>query len=196
MVSDILTPTRLLVLLGVVLLVPVGLLGGFDAAATEETPVVAVGDTVKVAPFSLTVTAARYADALPPIAPTQDGTKYVFLAVEVTNTSASPVSSTTLTDAVATDLQVATYDGSGGTAIRPSVYRTEDSLSASTYPPDVMVPSVLVWQVDAETALPDAVVVSLRGQTWRASSLDGGMGWRDPSAAATLDVPLSPLAGA
>lgn len=192
LVSDILSPTRLLVLLGVLVLVPLGLFGGFDAMAQEELPTVKADTLVDLAPFTLMVTAARYGDELTPVAYPEDGVRYLFLAVEVTNTTDEPVSAGVLAQAVGVDI-AGLMTTEGATTATPTVYRTEDALSARVYSPGVVVPTVVTWHLDATEPLPEEVTVTFHTQTWRASVLDGSWGWRDPEAARTMTLPLQPL---
>lgn len=187
-----LSPTRLLVLLGVVLIVPLGLIGGFDAVASSELPTAEPDTVIHVEPFDVTLTAARYGEELVPAVYADEGITYLFVAVVVTNTTALPVSSTILAEGFALtagDLELIPWTGTRN----PRVYRTEDALSAKVYSPDVEVPSVVVWRVDSSVTLPDQVTVTLNTHVWRESSLDGSPGWRDPTPSVTVDLDLKPL---
>lgn len=192
MVSDILSPARLLVLVGVVVLVPLSLLGGFGAMAEEDLPAVEPNVAVELAPFSLTVTAARYGDELAPVAYPDDGVQYLFLALEVTNTTDDPVPAGILANALSVDV-VGRLTSNGAITAVPTIYRTEDSLPAGVFSPGVLVPTVAIWRIDAAVDLPEELTVTLNTQTWRTSTLDGSWGWRDPHAAVRMTLPLQRL---
>ncbi|MFT3888447.1 MAG: hypothetical protein QM713_09845 [Arachnia sp.] len=196
-VSDVLTPQRAGLLLGVLVIALVGAVGGWGAAteAVEDLPPGTVGVAADAAPFQLTVRRARYFDELSPTFPAMDGRRYLAVSVDVTNTSDEPVSSGILAQAVGIDAAgLATIElRSGPTVEGPSVVRTVDSLSQRSLQPTLPTNVVLVWRQDVAEPVPENLTVTLSRHTWRRSSLDGSMGWRDPESTARIVVPLEAL---
>lgn len=196
-VADILTPQRLLFLLTALTIFMLGLFGGWDAAdvAADQVPEAKVGATVTAAPFDVTVTRGRMFHELPGVLYAEEGYRYLAIVMDVTNTSAEPVDAFVLAEAVALDipgLRTIELD-SGPQVIRPNVLRGVDSLNQRTFQPGLTTNIVLVWQQLTSAAEPATASVTFSAHTWRRSTLDGGLGWRDPSPVATLTLAIEPL---
>lgn len=193
LVSDVLTPSRILVLVGLIAVLIVGLVGGWDSVAEvdEALPTATPSAVTNAAPFELTVKRARHGLELPPVALARDGQRYLFVTVDVTNTADQPVPASVLADAVTIDAEGLPM--AGEEPLAPTVFRVNDGLPAKALQPGVATPTVLVWAQDAAAALPDEVAITLHSHTWRASAATGGEGWMDTTALAALTVPLEPL---
>lgn len=186
-VSDILTPQRIgLGLLALVLLVA-GAFGGWEDALTAEetTPRAEPGATVAAAPFDVVVRKAFQGDALPPVANARDGVRYLFVTLDVTNTSDAPVFSSILSSDLGVDLTGV------DTTFPPQVFRINDTQGARSFSPDVTVPVVVVWELDASLDPPTEVTLTVPRHTWRRASLDSSMGWRDPEPAVEVTLPVA-----
>ena len=189
LVSDIFTPTRLLLLLGVIAVAVVGMIGGWDrvAAVEEALPSATPSAVATATPFELTVGHIRYGTELKPIAPAREGVRYLFLVADIVNTSDHPLQTRQISRAVSIDAE-------GLSVAPPMVYRTGDALMATWLQPDVPTQVVYLWEQDAATPLPETVDVTILSQTWRASALSGALEWMDPTAVAEMTLPLSPIA--
>lgn len=193
-ISDIVTPQRLVVLLVVAALAVVGLVGGWGEVAAEESEItdVAAGTPFAVAPYEVTVRRARTFTELPPTFRAERDHRYLALVLDVVNRSDVPVVSSHLTRGATLDApglkQVRL--ASGVRAADPLLYRGLDGLSASTLQPGLATPTVLVWQQRLAEPVPETVTVTFSTHTWRRSSLDGHEDWFDatPSHAVTLPV--------
>lgn len=199
LVSDIFTPTRLLVLLAVLILLPVSLWGGLDAVAEtpEDLPTVDAWEALETNPLTITPTKFLYGDSINGVLSEQIGARYLFLAVDVTNTSDAPVSSTLLTSSLTLGAQQlkTTFLHSGKLA-PPVAYRINDGLQLGALQPDVTVPVLLVWQQNSAVPAPAEVEVTASSWTWRADSLTGSLGWRDQTPEVLTTLPLTPAGDA
>lgn len=194
LVSDILTPQRVGLFLAFALLLGIGLFGGWDAAVTEvdDVPRGEPGVAATVAPFRVEVRRARYGASLAPAFPARDGVRYWFVTVDVTNTSGRPVAKALLTEDATLDLPGLQAAWSSERAI-PTAHRLADGLVQEHYQPGLTTRIVLVWQQDNAEPLPDDVTLTLASHTWRASSLDGGLDWRDATPGLVVTLPAEPL---
>ena len=200
LVSDILSPQRVGLLIAVAVLLGFGWLGGWNEAVaeTDELPVVKAGEAHPATPFEITVKKAFHAARVDPILPTVDGRRYLLVTADVVNTSDRPVLVSTLTDDLTLDAHgLATSPSqSGPVAHHPLAYRINDALGARAFSPGVTVPVVFAWEQDATVDVPAHVTVTVPAHAWRASTMDGDLGWRDPTPAfrVTLDVVALPEA--
>lgn len=194
-VGDILTPGRIMVLLTAIALAITGLVGGWDAAiATEsDVPIIEAGEATAVAPFEITVKGMRHTDELPGVLYASDEYRYLVLVADVTNTSSAPVDYGKLARAATIDAE-GLPSTSSGSALHPDIYRINDSLTARTFQPGVVTPSVLVWQQAKAEPVPDEVDVTLHGFIWRYSIVEESENWFDEAPVATLTLPVTPLA--
>lgn len=196
-VADILTPQRL-VLFGTALAILVlGLFGGWDAAddAADQLPEATVGATTTAAPFDVTATRGRVFDELPGVLYAEEGYRYLAVLMDVTNTTAAPVNALTLAEAFTLDVPgLRTMElNSGPQVIRPQVLRGVDGLGQRTFQPGLTTEIVLVWQQQVSAAVPATAAATISEHTWRRSTLDDGLDWRDPSPVATLTMTIDPL---
>lgn len=198
-VSDILTPTRLALLLGAVLIAVVSFFGGWDAAtATADDVALAVSDEpINAEPFELTLQKAFVFTELEPAFPAVEGVRYVAVTLDARNTSDLTVAAGVLARALKIDAAgLASHDFEGEALINdPSVVRLEDSLSARSLQPDLPVQVVLVWQQSSAEAAPSELKVAISKHTWRKSTLDDGKGWFDPAHVATVKLPVGEPGG-
>src|SRR5690606_27691334 len=127
-VSDILTPQRLVLGLGVLVLGVVGLLGGWGTVsdAVEDTPVVDVDAVFVAAPFEITVTRARAFDELDQAFYAEEGFRYIAVMADITNTTDQPVPASVLADSIGLEVQgLRTIElDAGPKTIAPDVVRT------------------------------------------------------------------------
>ena len=193
LVSDILTPQRIGLFLAFALLLGIGLFGGWDAAVTEvdDVPRGEPSATAAVPPFDVVFRRARYGDSLEPAFRPQEGVRYWFVSLDVTNTTNLPVDRFTLTDDIAIDLPG--LKSFPGVPPRPTPYRLLDSLTQGDFQPGLTTQIALVWEQDAAAAIPDEVTLTVPKYTWRASSMDGSTGWRDAEPGLIITLPADPL---
>lgn len=187
-VGDILTPGRIVLLLGALIILVAGLFGGWErvTAADHDTPTAEPSTPVEAAPFEFTVHRLRIGDELPPIATASEQHRYLFLLLDVTNTSDQPVPLTVLQRAV-------TLDFEGWEDEAPQNFRALDSGMTRYFQPGVVTPSALVWQLDRTAPPPTEVAVTLNAHTWRYSIVEEDEGWFDEEPAAQLTMPADPL---
>lgn len=193
-VGDILTPTRILLFVTALALVIAGSVGGWErvVAVEEDTPSIAVGEPASAAPFEFTVHRLRVGDELSSIATVSETHHYLFLLLDVTNTTDEVVSLDLLHRAV--ELEFEGWPASSGRAgPRPTNYRGLDAFNTTHFQPGVLTPTVLVWQLDRSAPVPGQVTVNLNAFTWRYSIVEESDGWFDPAAAFTLSLPAEPL---
>lgn len=190
LVSDILTPTRLLAAAGALIVLIVGLIGGWDKVAAVETelPVATPSVALAAEPFEIAVNGARVADELKPIAFPTDGLRYLFVTADVTLTGDEPVGAGVLGEALAIDAKgVRASEISLGTA---SIYRLGDGLSQRMLQPGVPVPVVFVWEQHTDEAAPEQLTITIRQHTWAKSTMGDFSYWQQPSAVAELTLPV------
>lgn len=194
LVSDIITPQRIGLFLAFALLAGIGLFGGWDAAVTEVDTVPRGEPSVAAAaaPFEVTLRRVRYGNSLDPVFRARDGVRYWFVSMDVVNTSDLPVERSILTDDVTVDIPGLAASAPGRRPESRTV-RLNDSLDQRTFQPDVLTPIALVWEQDAAAEIPAEVTVTLATHTWRASSMDGGLDWRDPEPGLIVTMPADPL---
>lgn len=196
-VGDILTPGRIALLVAALVLLVTGLVGGWEAATAtdDDTPVVTAGKPQDVTPFEITVQRLRHGDELPGVAPLSETHRYLFLVLDVTNTTDAPVDFTKLARAITIDADglLTTPDG---IVHRPQVYRGNDGLLARTYPPGVVTPTVLVWSQDRDVPPPDEVGLTLNAFIWRYSAVEERESWFDEEPTATMTLEAKPMADA
>lgn len=199
-VSDILTPSRIGLILGAALLLAVGLFGGWGAVdeAIDEVPVVETDEQFGAAPFEITVVSARVFDELEGYFPAEEGSQYIAVSLKVENVSDRPVSSYILSSGTSLGVSgLATVELDSGPQPRvPQVVRLADGLSERTFQPGLPVEILLVWQQDVTVPQAPEVGVSFSGHIWRKSVMDGTFDWRNPAPAAQIALPLKPVEGA
>lgn len=193
LVSDVLTPTRLLVAAAAVVALIVGLIGGWEnvAAVEEQLPEVRPSTATTATPWELTVKSARHGNELTPIAYASDGMRYLFVTAEVTLRSDQPVDAGVLADAVAIDAPG--LQPTFGTKVRPSVYRLSDALSQRFFQPNVTVPVVFVWSQDSTDDVPAELTVTLNRHTWKKSTLEDYHYWQEPTAVGTVRLTVAEI---
>lgn len=195
LVSDILTPTRIGLLLAAVVLLLTGWLGGLAAVdeATEDLPRAEPGRPVEAGPFEITVTRARSGAELPPLVRSAEGVRHLFLVIDVRSTHDDPVSETVLRRALTIDAEGLLVPT--GTPQAAGVARIGDGLPVRTLQPGLDVPTVVYWRQDAAVPAPGELTVTLHRQTWRRSVASGSNDWLDVTPVARVTIPVEPLDG-
>lgn len=200
LVSDILTPKRLGLLIVVLLLAAVGLVGGWDrvTAETDRTPVVAAGAKVSAKPFEVEILRVRQGAAVDGLVQKADGVRFVYVIARVKVTGSKAVPYNTLIELLSVDVPgLATrptkFDERGFTEKPPKVARVSDTLVPSNLQPGMTYDLAFAWEQDAAVAAPTTTTVTISGHTWRASTLDGSWGWRDPAPVARLTTDVLPV---
>ncbi|SNU01842.1 hypothetical protein SAMN06298212_11830 [Ruaniaceae bacterium KH17] len=196
-VSDIFTPQRIGLLLGALLLLAVGVFGGWGAVgdAVEDVEILEVGQSAETSPFTLTPSRARVFDELAGVFYAEDGYRYIAVLMTVENTTDTFVSTETLREGTTIDAAgVRTIElEAGPRVIDAEVRRGIDGLSQPTFQPGLPTEVVLAWQQAVTEPIPDEITIGFSDFTWRTSTLDGSMGWRDAVPAAQFVLPLEPL---
>lgn len=191
-VAEVFTPSTILFSLVALALLGVGALGGWDhvRAASTELPVVKAGEKATGEPFELTVRKSWYTDELQGLLTKRDGRRYLLVTGSVTNTSKEPVLPVMLQGSLAVDVPGCRTDGhvTSPDVCRPDRLLRADGLDMGSLQPGMATDVVAVFEQDTTSPAPAAVDVELTGHTWRASSLDGGMDWRDPEPTAIVHV--------
>lgn len=196
-VSDILTPGRIALLLGALLLLVIGVFGGWGAASdsVEEITEVEAGKAFGAAPFELTVKRAFVFDEIEGVFPAEEGKRYLSVSAEIENLSDLPVLSVVLAEGVSLDVDgLATIElDEGPHVIDPRVVRLADSLSARSFQPGLSVDVVLVWQQRTSEPIPKEIQATFSQHTWRRSVMDDTFGWRDPVPTTRVGLALNEL---
>lgn len=192
LVSDIFTPSRLLLALGGLVVLIVGFVGGWDkvAAVEEAVPTAAPTATATATPFNVTMLLAKHGAELPPIVYPRDGVRYIFLLADVTNMSNQPVGVEVLADAVSIDAKKLETNGAGDVR-RPLIYRINDTQSARSLQPGVSTPVALIWAQSAAEPPPETLTVSLNSHTWKKSALEDFDYWQSPTPVVEITMPIS-----
>lgn len=207
--SLLLSPALILALIGIVVLGVVGIFGGWERAtarAAEELPTAAVDEAVQVDPLSAKILGAAWATRLEGALPEEEGSRYLLLVTELTNTTGEPVHQSNFHKQFTLDVEgLATTPVDPEAAEKgepeaprtspPSNLRVLDSLSQPALQPDLPTQLVLVWKQDDSQPVPRELTVTLHGMTFRESSLGMGADWRDETPAATVTVPVKEMKG-
>ncbi|MDO5677166.1 MAG: hypothetical protein Q4G35_06620 [Propionibacteriaceae bacterium] len=193
-VGDILTPGRIALFLAAIALLIVGVVGGWDAATATDVkvPEIAAKESHDAAPFTVSVSRIRYGDELPGVALESEEYRYLFLVMDVTNTSDSPVPAVLIQRAITLDVP-GLPTTPGGSVLWPDVYRGADGLRPHYYQPGVHTPTVVVWQQLRTQEVPAEVELTLNAYTWRYSIVEEREAWFDEAPSATMTLPLEPL---
>ena len=178
-------------LLGLALLLTT-LLGGWDRVEPEGPQRVEPGEYAEVAPFRVRLDDASAAYEF--AGRTADKKRaFVVVTGELTLDDDESVGVGTLGDAFVADLE-RSYDAFGEATDEPEaeVLVAADGSSLIGIGPGLTYEVALLWQVD-EDAVPSDLAVTLDEHTYRASALDGDLGWFDPTPAARVELTVVPL---
>ena len=192
-VSDIVTPTRLLVAAAALLVLVVGLVGGWDKVAAVETVVPTATPSVATTatPFEFTVKRARHGMALQPIAYEQEDLRYLFVTADVTLRSDQPVDVGVLADAISIDAKG--LDAGFGTVATAAIYRMSDALGQRMLQPNITTPLVFIWRQSLTEPVPTELTVTLKQHVWMKSTLEDYTYWQQPTTVAELTLPVEEL---
>lgn len=198
LVSDIFSPKRLALLAAVLVLGIVGLVGGWDKvdAAERALPTAAPGEVVHTRVVDVAVVRARQGDAIEGLLRKEDGVRYVFVVARITVTGDRPITGDIIKQLLTIDVPgLATYpskvDPSGRAVTPPELSRTSDALPAITLQPSLTYDVAFVWKQDAAERVAEQLTATIHDHTWRRSSLDGSMGWRDATPLTTVTVEVA-----
>lgn len=178
-------------LLALVLLVTT-LLDGWARVEPEGPQAVEPGEYVEAAPFRVRLDDASAAYEF--AGRTADKRRaFVVVTGELSLEDDESVLSGTLVDAFVADLE-RSYDVFGEATDEPEaeVLVATDGSALIGLGPGLTYEVALLWQVD-EDAVPTDLTVTLDEHTWRASALDGDLGWFDPAPTARVDLAVAPL---
>lgn len=192
--SDVLTPTNIIFGVIALVLLLVGALGGWGHVreADRELTAVAPGEQTSLAtPWRITITRSWRTDELDGLLTKKKGTRYLIVVGRVANEHNEPVPGVLLRKAMQIDVPGCRTDGLplGQDACHPHQLLRDDTLSMADLQPGMELPFFAVFEQDSASPAPNQISVQLSSQTWRASSLDGGMDWRDLTPVATVTVP-------
>lgn len=175
----------------------IGATGGWAGADAVEqaVPVAAASTVASAAPLDVTVKKAYAADAIPTLAPAKAGSRFLLVTVTVTNTSVRPVEARIAAASFQVDAPGLRYLGRvvEPPAARPEIVRAVDGSALGALQPGVTQNLALIWEQDVTAATPQEVTVTALSHTWRTSALDGSKQWLDPTAGATVTLPVEPL---
>ncbi len=173
-----------------------------DESAAPEIPTVAVGTPVQARPYRLSVTAARTVEKLDGLLPDDRATRYLVIALDVTDTDARYVQDSMGMTGNGLDFDGLVVDAEGlvdgltgkpidsGAAQRPALYRVKDTQRAWSFQPGVPTPVIAVYQQSSSQPVPTKLTVTLHQYTWRKSALDNHLNWFDPTPVARVEVPV------
>lgn len=189
LVSDIVTPQRIMLLLAALVLLVVGIFGGWQAVedAEENLPATERSQVIEADPFEIAVNRVRWAPSLDPIAPKRDGKRHLFVVMDVTNTWDRPLPAATLTDAVRLEADGLT-EAYG--KVEVASYRLGDGLQSGHLQPNLTTPTVLVYSQDASLPLPEELTIVVRKHTKRPNSMTQSIGWYDAKELTEVTVPV------
>ena len=198
--ADLVTPTNVLVLLGLVIIGVTALLGGWGAIGQQsrDVPAVAAGETAHTGPFDITVREALWAGDSGALSLPDQGSALLVVRATVENTHGTWVDAVVLADALSGRLpgvdltpqsglfaNSRTTDGGIGT---PTLRRAVDLQYASTIQPGLPQDYWFVWELPSDTQRSESLDLTFHAQTWRASSLDGHHFWTDRVLAAHQEI--------
>ena len=180
----------------VIVLGVTALFGGL-AEAEETAPRVAwaaVGHTVRAAPYEVTIRKVLWVDELPNTYPSEKGNRWLAITATVRNTHTDSLyGAVELADSV-------TLTGVDGLVEKPvrdtervkSTYRKvlADTSDLSPVQPGIGYEMVYLFEQKLSATPPAEVTVQVVGHTWRENSLDGTMGWFDPTVVAQATLPM------
>lgn len=199
LVSGVMSPINLLAVIGLVVIVIVGAVGGWNRAIESSVvvPVVKPGEPISANPFVLTVLRARSATELRPIAYSRDGYRHLFVVVRVTNTGDAPFHSYVLGKAIRADAEgLETVETEGQRFVKaPQVFRLIDALTSSSLQPGIGYELVLVWAQRSTAPVPRTLslaVMSLEYDEKNPQRLDV---WSVGEEAANVTVDVAPVQG-
>ncbi|WP_115728549.1 hypothetical protein [Actinomyces culturomici] len=178
--SDLVSPANVVMALAAVVVLVTGLFGGWAAAGDDPDLVAELGasDEVSVAPFALTVDRAGWLSNVEPLATAFEPTTYLVVKARIEDEADRWVPRAILVDAMR-------IRELGEDAPDPVVYRAIDGTPLKTFQPGLAGDYLLVWTLPADAPRPSSLTVEYFSHTWRASTLDGGMFWTDPTLVAT-----------
>lgn len=168
--------------------------GGLRAQEPAALPTLAPGATIDAAPVEVAVTKVEYASDLGVPAASEIDGRYiaVFATIRSTDSKKSVPRFDTLTDLLRIE---------GVTGVGKGMYSTDpEPTSDAIKPDDILVAAdaepmgdlapgltygvVYIWHQTPDQPVPTQVRVAAYSHTWRASSIDDTLGWRDPTRAA------------
>lgn len=200
--ADLVTPTNVVLLVGVAIVGVTGLLGGWTAIEErpDVVPELATGEAAQTGPFAITVERALWDPDPSEFGLPDTGDALLVVRAQVENTHGSWIDATVLASALTGRLpgvalvpqsglyaNSLTTDGSIGT---PTLRRAVDLQYAATVQPAPAQAYWFVWELPADTPRTDRVDLEFNSQNWRASALDGHHLWTDRALLArqTVDV--------
>jgi hypothetical protein len=180
------------------------LFGGLEEAEAEVPRLAGVrlGETVHAAPYDITLRKVIWVDELPGTYPTEKGNRWLAVTATVVNTHhESLFGAVELKDAVA-------LSGVEGLVAKPEkrsddasrfTDRVEasylkvlaDSSDLSPVSPRVPYEMVFLFEQKQSAPPPTEVTVQIVRHTWREGSLDGFLGWFDPTVIARSTLPMT-----
>lgn len=182
----------------VLVIVGIGLLGGWDTVPGSRTRARTIqpGETVAARPFRITPVEARWTTdpGFPYLTP--EGSRLILAVLEVEVVNDFPVPSYTLASNLGCDAPGIPVLGSDPASGRQQIFgfqRVIDHHTPKMLSPGLPQRIAFLWQQPLTHPLPAEISVTLPSFTWRRHS--GGLGhdWFDPTPVARVTLPLSEL---
>lgn len=179
-----------------------GLFGGL-ADAPDPVPTVAADSVAAAAPFRITVHRVVTTQSLGPVGSLTDG-RFLLVLATVRNVSSATIRQGTGSDPLTDAMRISGADGIRQRPLGPAtgpaetaeprgVYVLADSSRLDLVAPQLDYEVAWVWEQTGDEPAPEALEVTLRSHTWRASAIDGVLAWRDPAAAGSVRLPVTAL---
>lgn len=145
---------------------------------------------VAAAPLRVSITGGYTTSIRPGSSTAQNGLRFLVLTGRLTNSSARYLDAGVTSEAIRLSGVTLLRFGEpvdDPARVSPLTQRGE-GVTVDALQPEVPVEVRWVFEQPADQPLPDTVTAVVRGQTWRADSLSGAMGWLDPAEAARVEV--------
>jgi hypothetical protein len=183
-------PLRRLGVVGVaVLLAATAAFGGLEEQTDDGPEVLVAGTVVAVAPFELTVQRVVWTTDLPGQRLSEPGNRWLGVVTTVRNTSDSGVLGPVLREALTLDDVPGLVAAPGDRGVPASaVALLVDGSELSPVQPGLTYEVAFLFEQDGGTPPPTTATVRLQQHSWRRSSLDPTVAWRDPATALRGDL--------
>lgn len=174
--------------------------GGLQAVEPPDLPTLVVGKPTTVEPFTVTVTRVRHGDDLGVAQARKTPGRYVVVFATVTTTAQDrSVPVQTVKELLRIEGVSGVSKGFGSLEPQPvsdqlapdSVLVATDAEPMGDLAPGLRYDLAFIWLQTPGQPVPAQVRVAAYRHTWRASSIDQELGWRDATRAAVGTIPAS-----
>ncbi len=197
--KDLASATNLLLLALMAALLLTGLFGGWKNLADRETKIAAadVGQEVEAEPLKVSVRKGGWFQDIPQLYRLKPGQRALLVSADVTNQTKQVIDRLDVQTAFRIDakglVDPITDRHADADKVQPHIIRASDALRGGALQPGLPTRMALIWVQDGSYPVPDRVKLVIRKQKYRASALDGSMGYFDAAPAYEITVPLTEM---